>query len=272
MEQQKHILVTGAYGGLGIAFIDLLIQHHWHVFACDVLPEVPKKYCNHSLVTSITMDVSNQHSVEQAFSNISKETNTLNAIVHTAGILEVGSMVEIPIEKIQKILAINLLGVYRVNQIFLPLLLPTKGRILLLSSETGTQTAAPFNGAYALSKYALEAYADALRRELQFYGMKVIKFQPGAFKTTMTNQVEAQFLDAENNSILFKQPILKGRSYLPQVYKNAQDPKLLAQLMMKALTVKNPKTAYAVKQDKQRNFLEYLPVKWADQLIKKALS
>lgn len=271
MEQQKYILVTGAFGGLGIPLLDLLIKNHYHIFACDIL-EVPSEYKQHKQITPISMDVQEQDSIDKAFNQVSKVTSNLDAIVHTAGILEVGSMVEIPTEKIQHILDINFLGVYRINKTFLPLILNSKGRILILSSETGKQTAAPFNGAYALSKYALEAYSDALRRELSFYGIKVIKFQPGAFKTNMTKQVEAIFMKAENNSKLFKQPISKGSSYLPSVYKNAKDPILLAKIMMKALTVKNPKTAYAIKQDSQRNFLEFLPTKWADKLIKKALS
>lgn len=272
MEQQKYILLTGAFGGLGIALLDLLIANNYHIFACDIISKVPDNYKQHAQITPISVDVQEQASIDQAFNQVSNVTTKLDAIVHTAGILEVGSMVEIPTEKIQHILDINFLGVYRINKTFLQLILNSKGRILILSSETGKQTAAPFNGAYALSKYALEAYSDALRRELSFYGIKVIKFQPGAFKTNMTKRVEEVFLKAENNSKLFKQPISKGSSYLPNVYKKANDPILLAKIMMKALTVINPKTTYAVKQDSQRNFLEFLPVKWADKLIKKVLS
>ena len=272
MKSKKNILITGAFGGLGLALIDLLIKDNWCIYACDIAPIIPEKYKNHSQVIPLMLDVTNKYAIKKTFEIISKKTNKLDAIVHTAGILEVGSMVEIPIEKIQRILDVNLLGVYQVNKIFLPLILKSKGRILILSSETGKQTAAPFNGAYALSKYALEAYSDALRRELSFYDIKVVKFQPGAFKTKMTKQVEEYFLNAENNSVLFKKNISKGSSYLPKVYQNANDPKILAKIIQKALTAKNPKTTYAVKQDFLRNFLEYLPVKWADKLIKRVLS
>jgi len=272
LKKAKNILITGAFGGIGIALLDLLIDRQWHIFACDINPSIPDKYRSHSQITSLTLDICDQNSLVKTFEIISNSTNQLDAIIHTAGILEVGSMVEIPIEKIQKILDVNLLGVYQVNKIFLPLILNSKGRILILSSETGKQTAAPFNGAYALSKYALEAYSDALRRELSFYDIKVIKFQPGAFKTTMTKQVENLFSKAENTSVLFKKNISKGRSYLPNVYKNAGAPKVLAKVMVKSLTTKNPKTAYTINQDSQRNFLEYLPIKWTDKLIKRVLS
>ena len=88
----------------------------------------------------------------------------------------------------------------------------------------------------------------------------------------MTKQVENLFINAEKASVLFKKNISKGRNFLPKVYKKANDPKTLAKIILKALTSKNPKTSYAVKQDVLRNLLEYLPVKWADQLIKQVLS
>ena len=272
MKSKKNILITGAYGGLGISLIDILLKSDWHIFACDINTSTPEKYQNHSQITSLTMDVRDFDAIEESYKVISKQTDQLDAIVHSAGLLEVGSMIEIPIEKIQKILDVNLLGVYQINKTFLPLILKSKGRILIMSSETGKQTSAPFNGAYALSKHALEAYADALRRELLFYNIKVIKFQPGAFKTNMTKQVELLFINAERDSVLFNKNIAKGRSYLPKVYENANDPKILAEIIKKALTAKNPKTTYAVKQDFLRNFLEYLPVKWADKFIKRFLS
>lgn len=272
MKKLKKILITGAFGGLGISLIDILLESDWYIFACDINPIIPEKYRNHPQITSLNLDVRDTDAIEESYKKISNKTDQLDAIVHTAGILEVGSMVEIPIEKIQRILAINLLGVYQINKTFLPLIIESKGRIIIMSSETGKQTSAPFNGAYALSKHALEAYTDALRRELLFYNIKVIKFQPGAFKTTMTKQVENLFMNAEKDSVLFKKNIAKGSNYLPKVYKNANDPKILAEIIVKALTAKNPKTSYAVKQDSLRNILEYLPVKWADKLIKRVLS
>ena len=123
-----------------------------------------------------------------------------------------------------------------------------------------------------MSKHALEAYSDALRRELAFLGIKVIKIQPGPFKTSMTKHAEALFVEAENNSVYFKQHIKRGIPYLPKVYKNANDPIHVAKNVLKALTVKNPKIAYLIKPDLLRLMLDKLPVRWADKLIKMALS
>jgi len=272
LKNTKTVLLTGAMGGLGAAIINVLIKNKWHVFATDINSGVFDKYKDNDAITPVLMDVTNLDSIEKAFAIITEQTRGLDAIINLAGMLVVGSVAELPIETIEKILEVNLLGVYRVNQQFLPLILNRKGRIINISSETGWQTAAPFNGAYAMSKYALEAYSDALRRELSFLGILVIKIQPGPFKTEMTKQVESLFSNAEKNSSFFKNPLNKGRSYLPEVYKKAHDPKILAHTILRALTIRKPKIAYSVKPDKMRSFLEKLPVKWSDALIKKALS
>ena len=100
----------------------------------------------------------------------------------------------------------------------LPLLLVQKGRVIILSSEVARQSAAPFNGIYAISKHALEAYSDSLRRELNYLDIKVVKIQPGPFKTDMTKKAEQQFREVQKESIYFKIQLSKGLSYFPRVY------------------------------------------------------
>ncbi|RLD22479.1 MAG: short-chain dehydrogenase [Bacteroidetes bacterium] len=268
----KNILITGAFGGLGTATISELTKNQWHVFASDVNPTILEKYKDNKWVTPVLMDITDQSDIDKAFDVIAEQTSGLDAIINLTGILVVGSVVELPIETIQKIIDINLLGAYRTNQKFLPLIINRKGRIINISSETGWQTAAPFNGAYALSKYALEAYSDALRRELAFLDIKVIKIQPGPFKTEMTKHIEQKFAKAENESKLFKKNLAKGQTYLPGVYKNAHEPVILAKTIVQVLNSKNPKTAYSLKSDKARSFLDKIPIRWADKLIKRALS
>lgn len=272
MENKKKALVIGALGGLGSATVEILCDHSWHVFAADVREELLQKYAADDSVSPILIDLCDKESIHKAYESVSSETSGLDAIINMAGILQVGSMIELPLEALEKTLQINLVGVYQVNQQFFPLLMAKKGRIINLSSEVGRQTAAPFNGLYSISKHALEAYSDALRRELSFLGIKVIKIQPGPFKTQMTQNAEQLFLEAESQSHYFKKNLAKGLPYLPKVYNNAKNPQLVAKIILQALTTKSPKTAYAINMDRTRTILEYFPVKWVDVLIKKVLS
>ena len=269
---KKKILVIGAMGGFGLATVSQLIKNNYYVFAADIDKDIVEKFKNNSLVSPLVMDITDPDSIERAYQYIFSETHDLDAIINMAGILIVGSVVEVEEEAVKNALDINLLGVYRVNKKFFPLLINTKGRIIIISSETARQTAAPFNGIYTLTKYALEAYSDALRRELSFLNIKVIKLQPGAFKTRMTKRVETLFSTAEKKSILFKKNLNKGKSYLPKIVQNANDPNLLAKKIVRILEVQYPRTVYSIKHDIPRTILEILPVKWTDKLIEIMLS
>jgi len=258
MEHKKQALLIGASGGLGSATTKLLSNSGWHVFAADIQAEIYDHFKNAA-------------NIQKAYKQISAQTNGLDAVIHVAGILRVGSLVELPVLELERALEINLLGVYRVNKQFLPLLLAQKGRVIILSSEVARQSAAPFNGIYAISKHALEAYSDSLRRELSSLGVKVIKIQPGPFKTDMTKKAEQKFSEARKESIYFKKQLSKGLSYLPRVYKKAHDPVLVARTILKALKSSNPRTKYLIKADPSRMLLDLLPVKWADKLYRKVL-
>ena len=272
MDSQKKVLITGAAGGLGSSAVSFLIRGGWRVFASDIRePEINLSGTDDNY-SFIPLDVTSEESIAKAFQSVSKQTDALDAIVHMAGVLEVGPLVEIPEELLRQTLEINLMGVSRVNNRFFPLLRQPQGRIVILSSETGRQTAAPFNGPYAISKHALEAYSDALRRELSLLGIRVIKIQPGPVKSEMTRSGEQKFKEAEEASVHFNKVLSKGASYLPRVYRNACDPEIVASTIVKALESSRPRIVYRVKQDKLRNLLELIPVRWADMLIRKVLA
>jgi len=269
---KKQALLIGALGGLGSETVKLLGNNGWHVYAADFQKEILTHYEQDHNITPLLIDITSIASIKDAFHLISGQTPGLDAVIHMAGVLRIGSLVELPDSDLEDCLNTNLLGIYRVNRIFLPLLLHQKGRIIVLSSEVGRQTAAPFNGIYSISKHALEAYSDALRRELRFLEIQVIKIQPGPFKTALTKNAEQLFTEAKENSTYFKEHISRGITYLPKVYKNAHQPVLVAKTIMKALESVRPRTAYQVKTNISRTILELLPVKWADMLITKVLT
>jgi NAD(P)-dependent dehydrogenase (short-subunit alcohol dehydrogenase family) len=272
VKTKKQALLIGATGGLGSATVKMLCNNGWHVFAADIGEDVFTFFENTGSITPLQIDITNAESVANTLQLVSGQTSHLDAIIHMAGILKIGSVAELPVTDLEKALDVNVLGIYSVNKKFLPLLLQRKGRIIILSSEVGRQTAAPFNGIYTISKHALEAYSDALRRELAFLGVNVIKIQPGPIKTSMTKHAAQLFAEAEKNSVFFKKNIAKGIAYLPKVYKQAGDPVIVAKAILKALESSRPKTAYLVRPDKMRMLLSLLPDKWADKLIKWILS
>ena len=237
----------------------------WQVFAADISQDMLRASTHDPDVVPVLMDVTSAESIKNAFDAVSSHADHLDGIVNFAGVMGVGSLTDIPEERLARILDINVMGTYRVNKKFLPLVQGCGGRIVNVSSETGWQSAAPFNGPYAMSKYAIEAYSDALRRELALLGVKVIKIQPGPFKTDMVAGIERAFDQAESETTHFANVIRKLKKAAGKTVLSAHDPDILAQVVENALTSKRPKPVYSVKPDWLRSSLEKLPLRAADR-------
>lgn len=263
---EKTALVTGAGGGLGHATVERLVANGWKVFEADISRDLLRSSTHDPDVVPVVMDVTDNDSIRSAYDAVASQTDRLDAIVNFAGVIGVGSLTDIPEERLARILDINVMGTYRVNKAFLPLVEAAKGRIVNLSSETGWQSAAPFNGPYAMSKHAIEAYSTALRRELALLGIKVVTIQPGAFRTNMVAGIEQAFTAAEAETPKFAPVLRKLKSLAGKEIQSARDPDILAQVVETALTAKRPKPVYSVKPDKLRSALEALPLRASDRL------
>ena len=263
---KKTALVTGAGGGLGHATVERLVAKGWKVFAADISTDMLRSSMHDPDVVPVVMDVTSNESIESAYDAVASQTDRLDGIVNFAGVIGVGSLTDIPEERLARILDINVMGTYRVNKKFLPLVEAAKGRIVNISSETGWQSAAPFNGPYAMSKHAIEAYSTALRRELALLGIKVVTIQPGAFRTEMVAGIERAFTDAEAETPKFATVLRKLKALAGKEIESARDPDILAQVIETALTARRPKPVYSVKPDKLRSALEALPLRASDGL------
>lgn len=273
MTVKKIALITGATGGMGLVTAKRLAANGWIVYAADCNQDALKSIQNLAGIEPIFMDVSKRSSVENAFADYSKKHDYLDAIINFAGILRVGSISEMDESELETLLNINVMGTFRVNQIFIPLLKKSRSaRIINISSETGWQSGGPFNGAYAMSKHAIEAYSDSLRREMMFLNIPVIKIQPGPFKTNMVKSIEMNFSKAIEATKDFKAPLTVTKELALKEQGKAHSPEIIAQTILTALTAKKPKASYSVKADFLRTLLECLPTAWADWLLMKVLA
>lgn len=267
----KTVFITGAGGGLGGATARYLAERDWQVFAADFDARALKALAAEVDVTPVQLDVTDAASCAAAHRRVARACDGLDGVVNFAGILAVGSVIEIDPDIIRRVLDVNVMGTVRVNHALFPLVLARKGRIVNISSETGWQSPMPFNGAYALSKHAIEAYSDALRRELAFLDVPVIKIQPGPFRTGMVASIEQNFERVAQASKYFKDVLQTLKKATIREQGKAHDPVLLAEVVHTALTTRYPRIAYSVKPDPQRIALSAMPDWIADPLIKLAL-
>ncbi|MDO5014378.1 MAG: SDR family NAD(P)-dependent oxidoreductase [Clostridia bacterium] len=265
----KYALFTGAAGGLGGASALALIEKGWTVFAADYDEVALKKKADIVGFVPIKVDITNMESIEAAKQEVLKTTDHLDAVINFAGIHSMGSLIEGDIVKtVERMVDINVLGMIRINRVFFDMVKKGNGRIINCSSECGWMKAQPFNGPYSITKYAVEAYSDSLRRELLFQDIKCVKIQPGSFKTQMHGQASAAFDKMINNTEYYKKTLSKMKPMMLVELKMANDPKYLVRAVVEACEADKPKNLYRVKNSKLLGTLEFVPDKVIDSIYK----
>ena len=87
------------------------------------------------------------------------------------------------VEDYERMFDVNVLGTVRVTKSVLPLIRASQGRIVNVASIAG-RLALPTQAAYCVSKFAVEAYSDTLRRDMLDWGVTVHIIEPGVFSKT----------------------------------------------------------------------------------------
>ncbi len=263
----KRALVTGAGGGMGRAIVERLCREGYFVYALDCksiegLPEGAR---------AIVTDVRSEESVNAAFSEVHAEADSLSAIIHTAGIYDLDSLVEIDEERMKRIFDINLLGLYRVNKAFLPLL-SEGSRIIITSSELAPLDPLPFTGVYAITKAAVEKYAYSLRMELNLLGVKVSVIRPGATKTPLLGDSESALDRFVNGTKIYVTNSKRFKGIVDSVEAKNVPPEKIAELVSRILRAKMPRYVYNINRNPLLLLLNALPQRLQNFIIKLILT
>jgi NAD(P)-dependent dehydrogenase (short-subunit alcohol dehydrogenase family) len=260
----KRVLVTGASSGIGAATARWLSTRGWDVHASvRTAGEAPEG------TREVVFDITDADAVARA----AREVGELDALVNNAGIAIAAPLEFLPPDELARQLDVNVVGQLRVTQAFLPALRGTKGRIVFVGS-VGGRSALPFMGAYAASKFALEAITDSLRIEVAPFGMHVSIVEPGTIATPMWTkpQPAVESLPPEAAQ-LYGERIDKFRKLAAKRSSGrGVPPEEVAKAVEHALTAERPKTRYLVGRDaKLRARVQRLPDRARDRLITRFL-
>lgn len=116
---------------------------------------------------------------------------SVDALIHAAGIVELGAVADLPVTAWTSQLAVNLVAPAELTRVLLPRVRAARGQVLFVNSGAGL-TAHPDWAAYSASKHGLKALADALRGEEARHGVRVTTVYPGRTATPMQEKVHAQ--------------------------------------------------------------------------------
>ena len=182
------VLVTGAGTGFGyeialrlaakgidvIAGVEIVAQVH------DLEQEAKKRGVNLRIEKLDVTDEGDRHKAAAW---------DVDVLLNNAGISEGGATVDIPAENLRRQYEVNIIGPLMLTQIVVKQMVKRKtGKIVFMSSVAGLTTD-PFAGAYASSKHAVEAIAEAMSQELKEFGIEVATINPGPFLTGFNDRM-----------------------------------------------------------------------------------
>ncbi len=251
----KKVLVTGASGGMGKAICSLLTDKGYKVYGIDYREDDPVKADKFW-----QCDVTDTDSVKEVYEKIKSETDSLDAIVHTAGIYDMDSLIEMDEERFKRIFDINVFGVFRINKIFFPLM-HNGSRIVITSSELAPLDPLPFNGIYGITKTTLEKYAFSLRMETNLLGIPVSIIRPGAVKTGLLNMSTTALEKFVGRTELYKCNAERFQKIVDSVESKNISPEKIAEKVLDALGSKSPKYIYNINRNPLLRLLNALPPK-----------
>ena len=186
-------LVTGAGGGIGRALALALGD----AGAATVLVgrEAAKLEAVASALTrggraarACPVDLATDAGIADLVASVAREGERVDVLVHAAGDHSMGSVAEVPVESLDRLLRVNLLAPYALTRALLPALRRAQGQVVFVNSSAALHPGAGA-AAYAASKAGLRAFADALRAEVNADGIRVLSVFPGRTATPMQEAI-----------------------------------------------------------------------------------
>ncbi len=272
------VVVTGAATGIGAACALHLDGLGYAVFAGVRRAEDGARLRARASarLTPVVLDVTDAASIASATDMITREVGDagVQGLVNNAGIAVAGPLEFLPIAELRRQLEVNVIGQLAVTQALLPLIRRGHGRIVNIGSISG-KIAGPLVGAYAASKFALEALTDSLRRELRPWGIPVAIIEPGVTATPIWQKSLAAgddlAADLPPQAMKLYGAAIQGarRGAQHNAKGGGTPPAVVARAVTHALTARRPRLRYPTGRDARLGALIawLVPARMQDRLL-----
>lgn len=275
------VVVTGASSGIGRQISQTLVANGYRVFG-----SVRKASDGEAVAADLggnfvplVFDVTDREAVDRAAQQVDAalQGKTLAGLINNAGIAVIGAIQNLSPEEFQNQFDVNLMGVFHCTQAFLDLLGADSGRdgapgkIINISSVSG-EIGMPLMGAYNMSKFGLDGFSEALRRELMLFGIDVVVLAPGPVKTPIWDKMPGDEMLARYDNSAFRDVLARMMGFTVQMESGGYEPEVIADRALAVLRAAKPKTRYTLDaQWMQNRLLARLPKRMADKLIAKQM-
>jgi NAD(P)-dependent dehydrogenase (short-subunit alcohol dehydrogenase family) len=230
-------LVTGASSGIGKATAERLAKAGYKVYGTSRRGA----QLGERTFQMLPLDVTSDDSVEAVIGKLIGLEGRIDVLVNNAGFsIAPAGAEEISIEQARSIFDTNFFGTVRMTRAVVPHMRHRgSGRIINIGSVLGFLPA-PYMALYSASKHAVEGYSESLDHELRTRGIRVSIVEPAYTKT----QFEANLLEADSKLDEYNDARTLMARNLKEVIATADDPGLVADVVLEAARAARPKLRY----------------------------
>ncbi len=243
--QSKVILLTGASSGIGFDTAKLLASQGHKVYAAARRVERMEPLKEFGIVP-VHMDVTDKAQTDAAIKEVIDTEGHIDVLINNAGYGYFGAIENVSMEEARKQLDVNVFGLAQLTKSVLPYMRRQGyGRIVNTASIAG-RLVLLFGGWYNVSKYAVEAFSDALRMEVKPFGIDVCIIEPGGIKTAW-GTIAAEHLEESSRGTAYEKEGLAMASMMKYGYSQSNilsPPSVIAKAISKAVNARHPRTRY----------------------------
>ncbi|MFD2618601.1 3-ketoacyl-ACP reductase [Terrilactibacillus laevilacticus] len=186
----KNALITGAGRGIGRSTAISLAKEGVNLGLIGLnmanLEKVTAELEAYNVkISAASADVADLTSVQHAVEHIKSDLGSIDILINNAGIAKFGGFLDLTPEEWEKIIRVNLMGVYNVTRIVLPDMIERKSGDIVNISSTAGQKGAPVTSAYSASKFAVLGLTESLMMEVRKHNIRITAFTPSTVATDL---------------------------------------------------------------------------------------
>jgi NAD(P)-dependent dehydrogenase (short-subunit alcohol dehydrogenase family) len=264
--KSKIALVTGASSGIGAATAERLARAGFKVYGTSrrAAQEGQRSFA------MLPLDVTSDESVETTVTEVLRLEGRIDLLLNNAGFgVAPAGAEESSLEQARAIFDTNFFGIVRMTRAVVPHMRHQgDGRIINVGSVLGFLPA-PYMALYAATKHAIEGYSESLDHELRTRGIRVSVIEPAYTRT----QFDANFVQPDSKLDEYREVRAALSKRLKEVIEGADEPGVVADVVLKAALAARPKLRYAAGglANRLRMLRRFAPASLVDAGVRKDL-
>ena len=231
----KHVFVTGASSGIGLSCALMFAENGFDVIGVSRnIQEKNESFPGGGSLTFKRLDVTD----EAAARDLIEKLPGVDIAILCAGMGVAAPAETASLELTRKQMEVNYFGTLNAAQPCLSRMRKQKKGLLIVIGSIAGRVSIPMQSQYSASKYALEAFIDAVRMEMRRYGVRACIIEPGDTKTGFTSARIMQ--QADNSSDDYGQVLEKSIARMAADEQNGRSPDTVARIALKLAGRKDP--------------------------------